>query len=113
MKCVCNCCWEGCIMAISKDAIESVRKNAKVFQAIIDIADALEGVNSIEQAISEANTRLAAAKGEEASLTKSLASLNADISKLTGKKAEHLVRIDAMLADANAQAASIVEDAMA
>lgn len=96
---------------ISKDAIESVRKNARVFQAIIDIADAMEGISSLEQAAKEANARLVSVREEEASIAGSVASLSADIKALTSKKADHLTRIDIMLADANAQSAQTIEDA--
>ena len=83
----------------------------KLAETFTEVVDFINKTGPLEQAIAETNARLSAAKAEEQSLAASVANLNADISKLTSKKAEHLTRIDTMLTDATSQAAYIVEEA--
>ena len=45
-------------MANLNEAIEAVRNQARVFQAVIDLAESLGEVQNVEQAIAEANVRL-------------------------------------------------------
>ena len=98
---------------VSKDVADNIRKQAKVFQAIIDAADAFEKISSIENAADEAQARLDAVRVDERAATLSVDSLKDEIKSYTSKKAEHLVRIDAMLEDANKQAGGIIADAKA
>jgi chromosome segregation ATPase len=46
-------------MADLNHAVENVRSLARTFQSVIDLADALEGFASVEQAVREANIQLA------------------------------------------------------
>lgn len=88
---------------IAKDVAEAIRKQSRVFQAIIDVGAALDDIGSLDGATSEAQQRLAQAKAEEAAVASAVDGLKNDIKALTSKKADHLVRIEAMLADADEQ----------
>ena len=45
-------------MADTRETVERVRNFARSFQAVIDLADALEGMASVQQACNEANIEL-------------------------------------------------------
>lgn len=51
-------------MANLNEAVENVKSLSRTFQSVIDLANALGDVQSIEQAISESNMRLVKAKKE-------------------------------------------------
>lgn len=48
-----------------ENAINDVRRFSKSMRGLIELADKLEGVSSIEQAVEESNKRLASAAAEE------------------------------------------------
>lgn len=96
---------------INPAVIDGIRKNAKVFQAIIDIANELEKIGSLENAGREAETRLGALRGSEKNLSEELTKLREDIAKLSGDKAEHLERIEGLMAQAQRNAEAVVQDA--
>lgn len=84
---------------VDKEALQGIKKQSKVFQAIVDVADILEQIDSIDSAVGESELRLAAAKKEEAALSEKLEALKSNIETMTSSKAEHLARIDALVAE--------------
>lgn len=96
---------------LTKDMIDGFRKNAKVFQAIIDAADVLEQVSSIDNAVSESQARLVASKADEASVLTGIETLKAEIKALTSKKSDAQVRADKLVTEAEGVAAGIVANA--
>ena len=96
---------------INKGAIDGVKRVAKVFEAVIDLADALEGIASIEGATKEANQRLDVARKAEAEVATSIEEKKQELKQLTGKKADHLTKIDGMLKDAEIRVADMMADA--
>ncbi len=85
----------------------------KLAETFTEVVDFINKTGPLEQATSEANARLDAARKEEASLAATTSSLTTDIKALTSKKAEHVLKAQAVVDDANAQAASLVEEAKA
>lgn len=90
------------------DITKDIRRHATVFQAVIDVADALEEIGSLDNAIKERKATIASMDAELATLASASAKEKEEIKALTGKKAEHLTRIDSMLATAEAKAAEII-----
>jgi chromosome segregation ATPase len=84
---------------IDKESLQGIKKQSKVFQAIVDVADILEQIDSIDSAVGESELRLEAAKKEEAALNMQLETLKSNIEAMTSSKAEHLARINALVAD--------------
>jgi predicted nucleic acid-binding Zn-ribbon protein len=82
-------------MSHLNQAIENVRATARVFQSVIDLAEALAKVGSIEQATVEANAALAKVRNE--------------VTAAESKLSEQRLKADAEYAQADA--ASIVEAA--
>ena len=101
----------GDTSTISKDAIDGVRRVSKVFQAVIDLADSLDGIVSIDNAVRESQQRLDKSREEESSLLAVVAKLNGEISGLTGKKAEHVVKAEAAVKAASAKVSEMLDAA--
>lgn len=93
---------------ITKELADNFRKQAKVFQAIIDAADVIDQLSSLDNAVLESKKRLEVSKAEEASVLAGIEGLKAEIKALTGKKSDASVRAEKMLADAEAQAKELV-----
>ncbi len=47
-------------MANIRDAVDQVKGLARIFQSVIDLADAVDAITSVENAVSEANIKLSA-----------------------------------------------------
>lgn len=102
---------EARVQAIDAAALEGIRKQAKVFQAIIDVTEILESISSIDGAVNEANRRLTAAREQEAALNSTLSKLRDEIDGLTSKKAGHIAKIEQLLKDATGDAQVMVDNA--
>lgn len=68
-------------MANITQAIENVRNLSRTFQSVIDLADALEGMASVEQAIREANIALVNATKEKESIDQELIKTQDELAK--------------------------------
>lgn len=90
-----------------------IRKNARIFQSIIDVGNLLEEMGSVENALLESKARLAVSQKEELVSTENLKDLKREINLLTSTRAEHHGKIDHMLATASDQAKEIVAKATA
>jgi chromosome segregation ATPase len=93
---------------ITKEVSESIRKSAKVFEGIIAVGAVLDQLGSLDQALSESQTRLDKSLADEKELASSIAKLNEDIKALTGKKSDAAVKSAKLLSDAEDAAAGIV-----
>jgi len=91
-------------MVDTQTAIENVKSLARTFQSVIDLAAALDGVTSIEQACNAANAKLTQLRRELASVTADLANARAD----TAGEREALTKVRAMAAaDADEASATV------
>lgn len=93
------------------DVVKNIRSQARVFDAIINLADELEQLGSLNSAAKEATNRLGGLRDEESALTSSIAGLKADIAKLTGKKSEAQIKADGLVAAAQDEAFRIKQAA--
>lgn len=66
-------------MADTRQAVEQVKNLARTFQAVIDLADALGNVQSVEQALNRANIELARVHNDLSAAKSDLASAKAGI----------------------------------
>lgn len=96
---------------LAKDVSESIRRNARTFQAIIDIGTFLEEIGSLDGALEESRKRVDASIALEQKLADQVSGLKSDISALTGKKADHLVRAEELISMAEGKAAGILAEA--
>lgn len=103
-------------MALSpevKEAANHILSHAQGIRATLVLAEAVESVNLIDQAATEAERRKAAAIKEKADAEAKLVEVNGDIDKARKKLAD--IREDGRnaKADADARAAQIIADAKA
>ncbi len=93
-------------MSDLQNAVEQLRAQARAFRAVIRVADAIEGITSLDQAAAEAEQRKAAALALEASEGARIAT-NLDV--LCRARAD----VEQQVADAKAEAVRIIDDAKA
>lgn len=93
------------------DIVNQVQSQARYFQAVIDLAGAVDDVRKLDQLRSEADARLAAKADEEAAAAARLDNLMAQIDAATGKVAAANGDADRILAAAMRQAGQMKRDA--
>lgn len=102
-------------MVSTSEAIENVRSLSRVFQSVIDLADALGNVANVEQAINETHARLSQARAELTHAQAERDAARAEAADLRSQAREK-VKIAAAdaeqrLADAEQRAAQLLADA--
>ena len=104
-------------MSNLSNAVEQVLALAAQQQGIIDLANALKSIASIDNATDEAKARLATAKADEAAATADLASINDQISYAAEKRDNLLAQAqsaaDSIIAAAKADAKELSDNAVA
>lgn len=109
-------------MSISREDIDTIINQGRVFKAIIAVAEEIKSVEQIDQLTGEANARLSAKQDELAALDKKLATARAAVdnaqakasaAKDTADNAVEAARLAVQAAtdEAKANAAAIVEAA--
>jgi len=102
-------------MANISQAIENVRSLSRTFQSVIDLADALEGMTSVEQAIREANIALVNAQKEKESIDAELVKTKDALSKakesLKASEEDAITRAHQILSAAQANASHLEQAA--
>lgn len=98
-----------------KAAAEDIKKLAAFLGNLVEFADHLESVSSIQQAADEAKKRIDSMKGEEAQVLKSLDSAK-DAEKLATQQAKGVVEVaksesEKIVKAAKDQAAKLIEQA--
>lgn len=68
--------------------VENVQRHAKQWQSVIDLANAVDKVNKLDQLCKEADARLKAKRDEEAAQAKRLDAVNVDLAKATDALAQ-------------------------
>jgi len=93
------------------DIVNQVQSQARYFQAVLDLAAAVDDVNKIDQLRSEADARLAAKADEEAKVAARLDNLMAQVDAASGKVALASGDADRILEAAMRQAGQMKRDA--
>lgn len=89
------------------EIVKNVRAQARVFEAVIDLADELEQLGSLKNAADEASARLGGLRDEESKLAEVISGLKSEIEKLGGKKSDAAVKAKKLVEDAAVEADGI------
>ena len=93
------------------DIVTQVQSQARYFRAVLDLADAVDGVTKLDQLRAEADARLAAKGEEEARAAARLDNIMAQIEGANSKVAQAKAEADSIVANAMRQAGQIASDA--
>lgn len=83
----------------------------RLVEVLSNAVDFVEQTGPMEQALVETSKRLDALRAEESATRTSVETLTAEIKALTGKKADHVSRIEILVSNAQAQADNILAEA--
>ena len=93
------------------DIVTQVQSQARYFRAVLDLADAVDGVVKLDQLRAEADARLSAKGEEEARAAARLDNIMAQIEGANSKVAQAKAEADSIVANAMRQAGQIASDA--